>query len=98
MSGMIKNIILAGVVIAGAAYTHDKYPTVSSGLAIGGGAIVLTGFLAPMLSSVMPSAAPSVASVAPTAGLGQVTVTEKPYGVLVAEEVHGLGEEELVVH
>lgn len=103
LSPMVRSLLTGGLVIAGALAMKEKNPEIATGIAIGGGAIVLHKFIGSMLGRVIPTAGLSYAQddfeglgeddYGQDEELGEVEVTETPYGVLIPEE---LGEEVVI--
>lgn len=94
LSPIVRALITGAAVMGGAYLLKEKYPDMATGLAIGGGGIVIYKVVGSLLGKII--AAPE--AVAPTAGLyglgEEIEIEESPYGVLVPEE---LGQEELII-
>lgn len=90
----VVRALITGAAVMGTAYMlKEKYPDMATGLAIGGGGIVIYKVVGSLLGKVI--AAPEAAAVSGLTGLGEeIEIEESPYGVLVPEE---LGQEELII-
>lgn len=99
LSPFVRSLLTGAVLFGTAFMLKDKYPDVATGLAIGGGGIVVYKIVGSLLGKI-------IAAPRPTAGLGydqdeydqdqgeMVEVEESPYGVLIPEE---LGQEEIII-